>query len=173
MQYNNAVEIVIVCTLCLAGGLCAAPLTLDIGGKEKVCLRARYLWFRRNINSALRRRLRRIWRRFTKSRDYGGILNVYAPLFRPPLEVARFRLNLAFSTGDAAETAIFHGWFCVFMRSLYSLPFRRKPTITLSPQFSALPELSLDCDISLSMPAALFFFRMISASIREKRKFHV
>jgi hypothetical protein len=132
-------------------------------------MQARCLWFRRNLNRELRARLRRV----LESGDYLGTLAACASLFRKPLALGRFRLGLAFSSGDAAETAVFHGGLCLFFSSLHPLLSRAGPEINLSPRFSSRRELSLDCDISLTLPASVFFFRMITLSIRKKRRAHV
>jgi hypothetical protein len=124
--------------------------------------------FRRDIDYILRVKLRRILRDFLKYPDLSGFLALYGPVFRRPLELGRFRLRLAFSAGDAAETALFYGWLCLVLDFLYPLPVMNKREIVLEPRFLSPRKISLDCDISLSMPAAVFLFRMISLSIRAK-----
>jgi hypothetical protein len=164
------VEIVIFCIFCLAGILCAAPLALDIEGKShaRLDIRFRYLFFRRNISGILRNKLRLFARRLLKSPDFLKILKLYAPLFRRPLRVKHLRLNLAFSAGDAAETAVFHGGLCSLANSLCPPVAGGKPEITLNPRFSAETTLSFDCNISLSVPAAVLLFRLIVLSVKEK-----
>ena len=178
-------EFAVLCGLCLAAGLCAAPFALDIQGGKSFRLGARYLWFRRNITPAAGNRLRRAARDFWEDPDFLGILELYGPLFRRPLALGRFRLCLAFSTGDAAETALLHGRLCLFFNFLSLPPFRGRPEIALKPRFLSRRELSLNCDISVAMPAAVCLFRIISLfvrrrihagtrrSIREQRRRHV
>jgi uncharacterized spore protein YtfJ len=101
-----------------------------------------------------------------ESGDFFRTLGLYASIFRRPLELERFRLHLAFSAGDAAETALFHGWLRLFLNLPRPSRARRKPEIALEPRFLSRPELLPDYDISLSMPAVVFLFRMISVSIR-------
>jgi hypothetical protein len=155
--------------LCLAG-LCAAPLRLDIQGGP-LRLGFRYLWLRGSISPALRRGLRRRARRILLSGDFSGAVETYGPLFRKPLGLRRFRVKATFSAGDAAETALLHGGLCLFAGLFSSLPGRAK--IVLEPCFSSGEKLSLDCDISVSVPAAVFLYRVIAVSIREKRSPHV
>jgi hypothetical protein len=121
-------------------------------------LLARYLGFRRNLIPGLRRLL--------KSGGLFRTLDVYAPVLRGGR--GRFRLRLAFSAGDAAETAVLHGGLCLFFNRLFPPggPPRRGPEVSLEPRFLSRREAVLDCDISLVMPAAVFFFRLISASVR-------
>jgi hypothetical protein len=154
---------VIVCGLCLAAGLCAAPLALNIQGEGPLRLGLRYLWFRRDISHILGLQLRRLLRDFLESPDPLRTLAIYRPLFKRPLELRRLRLHLAFSTGDAAETALLHGRLCLASNFLRFLPVR--PEIALAPRFLSRRELSLDCDISFSIPAAVFLLRMLSLSI--------
>jgi hypothetical protein len=134
---------------------------------------ARYLCFRRDITGTLTEKLRRVLRDHPEPAELFKLPKLYAPVFRKPLELRRFRLHLAFSTGDAAETAVFHGWLCLLLNSLRPRAIRCKPEIALEPGFISRPQLSLDGDISLAAPAAVFLFRLISLSIREKRMFHV
>jgi hypothetical protein len=157
----------------MVGILCAAPLTLDIegNGHSRPGVRFRYLFFRRNVTRMIRNRLRRFARRLFKSPDFFKTLKLYSRLFRGPLRVKRLRLNLVFSAGDAAETAIFHGRLCSLTNLLYPLAAGGKPEITWKPCFSAGTELSVDCNISLSIPAAVLLFRLISLSVREKISF--
>jgi hypothetical protein len=155
------VKIFVLSTLCLAAAL--APLTLEFRGGPPLRLWARYLWFRQNMTPVLRRIL--------GSSALFKTLALYAPVFRRPLKLDRFRLRLAFSTGDAAETAVLHGGLCLLLNCLFPLwtppGSRRRPEISLEPCFLSRQKAVLDCDISLAIPAAVFFFRMISASIRE------
>jgi hypothetical protein len=151
--------------LSVTAALCAAPFTLDIRGGKTLFLRVRYLWLTKNINAELRR--------FLNSPDMFRTLRLYAPVFRKPLRLRRFRLDLAFSTGDAAETAALHGWLNVFFVSLYPLLVWGKPAVSLNPFFSSRPELSVNCDISLGMPAAALLFRVIPPAFHKKRKSHV
>ncbi|MDR2053964.1 MAG: hypothetical protein LBP80_11175 [Treponema sp.] len=128
------------------------------------------------MTRVLRNRLRRFVRRLLESPDFLKTLRLYSPLFQKPLRVKRLRLNLAFSAGDAAETAVFHGCLCSLANLLYPLAAGVKPEITLKPRFSAETALCFDCNISLSVPAAVLLFRLISLSVREnsnsnKRKF--
>jgi hypothetical protein len=169
LNYCRA-EIAVLCIFCLAGILAAAPLTLDIQGKDhaRPDVRFRYLIFRRNITRMLRNRLRRFARRLLKSPDFLETLKLYSPLFQRPLRVKHLRLNLSFSAGDAAETAIFHGRLCSLANLLYPLAAGSKPEITLKPRFSAEAVLLFDCNVSLSVPAAVLVFRLISLSVREK-----
>jgi hypothetical protein len=159
-----------VLSLCLIGILCAAPLAFDIQAGDSFSLQARYLWFSRTLTPELRRLL--------LSPDIFRTLGAYAPVFRKPLRLRRFRLSLVFSAGDAAETALLYGRLCVFFSSLYPLLIRGRPEISLCPSFTSEWELSPNCDISLDMPAALFFFRVILAlgrnkPIHKKRSPHV
>jgi hypothetical protein len=170
---------VVLCGLCLAAGLCAAPVALDIRGGKILRLGARYLWFRRNVTRTVGNHLRRAARDFLETPDLLGTLELYGPLFRHPLRLGPFRLDLAFSTGDAAETALLHGRLCLFLNFLYLLPSRGRPEVTLKPCFLSRRELSLDCDISVTMPAAVFLFRTLSLSVRrsihagKQRRSHV
>jgi hypothetical protein len=148
----------------LAGILCAAPLGLDIQGGKGLSLKARYLWFTGNVTEKLRR--------WAASRNPLRLIRTCAPVFRKPLRVRRCRVSLAFSTGDAAETALLHGWLCGFCASLCP-PVRGGRAIAIRPLFASGPAWSVDCDISLAMPAALFLFRVIRLSIHTKRRTHV
>jgi hypothetical protein len=163
------VEIVILLILCLGGIVCAAPLTVDIRGQDhaRPDARFRYLCFYRSITHVLRNRLRRFVRRLLRSPDFFKTLRLYSPLFRRPLRVKHLRLNLAFSAGDAAETAVFHGCLCSLANSLDPLAAGGKPEITLRPCFSAETKLSFDGNMSFSIPAVVLLFRLISLSIRE------
>jgi hypothetical protein len=127
------------------------------------------LRFRRDIKYKLLIKLRRILRDFLEYPDFSRFLEIYGPVFRRPLELGRFRLRLAFSAGEAAKTALLHGWFCLFLGFLYLPPAINKGKIVLEPRFLSRREVSLDCDISLALPAAVFLFRMISLSVRIKR----
>jgi hypothetical protein len=80
---------------------------------------------------------------------------------------------LLFSTGDAAETAMIHGWLCGLFSSLRALLVRGTPQIALRPSFSVRRELSLNCNISLGMPAALFLFHIFRILTINKRSAHV
>lgn len=146
--------------LCL-GVLCAAPLALDIEAGSGLLLRARYLWFTRKLKARFRRT------------DLFRLLRDYAPVFCSPLRVRRFQVRLFFSTGEAAETALLHGWLCGFFSSLKPLLVQAKPEVLIGPSFSSRRELSLDCRISLGMPAALFLVRIMRISICGKRSAHV
>jgi hypothetical protein len=159
------VAVFLLCGLLCLGALCAAPFGLDIQAGDQIRLRARYLWFCGNLTDRLRR--------MAAASGLFHLLRRYAPVFRKPLRVKRLRVKLDFSTGDAAETAVLYGWLCGLFSSLLPRPVRGRPEIALGPSFSSRREWSLDCDISLGMPAALFFFRMISVSIGYKRRSHV
>jgi hypothetical protein len=155
-----AVFVLPVLSFCLIGILCTAPLAFDIQAGDCFSLRARYLCFSRTMTPELRRLL--------LSPDILRILDAYAPVFRKPLRLRRFRLSLVFSTGDAAETALLYGRLSVFFSSLHPLLIRGRPEIALKPSFASERELSPDCYIFLDMPAALFLFRMILAFSRDK-----
>jgi hypothetical protein len=152
-------------------------LILDIQKQGSLRLTLRYLWLRLTINAALRRRLRyralSLARAVLRSRDFSGILALCRPFFRKPLALRRCRLSVAFSAGDAAETAMLHGGLCLLARSLSCLPRGEKQEIALSPCFSSRAGFSLGCDISLSLPAAVFLCRIIALAVRGKRMLHV
>jgi hypothetical protein len=177
MQYDGGVEKPVLFALCLLGALGAAPLTLNIQNGGPLRLTLRYLWLRLGISPALRRRLRSVAlsvaRSALRSRDFSRIPALCAPLLRRPLALRRFRLSLAFSTGDAAETALLHGGLCLVAHSLSRLPRGERQEITLSPCFASQAGLALGCDIALSLPAAVFLCRIIALVIRGKRMLYV
>jgi hypothetical protein len=150
--------------VCLAGILAAVPMALDIEAGDRMLVRARYLCFSGKLKNpplcpaALSGVL---W-----------LLRAWAPVFRKPLRVRRFRMKLLFSTGDAAETALLYGGLCGLFSSLRPL-CGKEPEIVLGPRFSARRELSLDCRVVLTMPAALLLFRIIRLFIYTKRRNHV
>jgi hypothetical protein len=162
------VEILIPCALCLGGLLCTAPFTLDILGGRLLRLEVRYLGIRQNITGCLQDKIRRIGQEVLESRNLFGTLEPYIPLFRKPLALSRFRLRLAFSSGDAAETALYYGGLCLLLNSLYPLPALSRPEITLEPRFTSRREAAVDCTISLTMPAAVFLFRLLVMRFRKK-----
>jgi hypothetical protein len=100
--------------------------------------------------------------------DFCTTLAEYAPAFRRSLKVKRCRFHLAFSTGDAAETALLYGWLCPFLTPP-RLPKLRgnKPEITLEPRFVSPRELALKGDISLTMPVILFLLRILPLAVRK------
>jgi hypothetical protein len=170
-------EKLIFLALCLLGGLGAAPLTVDIRNEGSLSLTLRYVRLRLGISPALRRRLRAgaraLARAVLRSRDFSGILALCAPLLRKPLALRRCRLSLAFSAGDAAETALLYGGLCLLARSLSRLPRGERPELSLSPCFSSQAGFSLGCDIALSLPAAVFLCRIIALAVRGKRMLNV
>jgi hypothetical protein len=158
------VRIIFVCVLCLAGGLCALPLRLDIQGGASWRLVFRYLWFRRDISRRVGHRLRRragpAAAYALKHRNLPDFLKACLPFFRKPLRLSRLRLKLTYSTGNAAETAILYGGLCFFAKALSAPQAGARPEIVLAPCFSSREKILFDCDISVSMPAAVFFYRM-------------
>jgi hypothetical protein len=111
--------------------------------------------------------------RLTAPAGFFHALRAWAPAFRRPLRIRRFQVTLLFSTGDAAETAMLHGWLCGLFSSLRTLLVQGSPRIALRPSFSVRRELSLNCNISLGMPAALFLFHVFRILNINKRRAHV
>ncbi|MDR1147740.1 MAG: hypothetical protein LBK66_03835 [Spirochaetaceae bacterium] len=142
------------CILCFF----ALPLRFDIQGENVLRIRVHYLCFSFNFNGLLKKRTRKhfVLEDFTKN------LGMCVSFVRHPMRVMRFRLKVLFSTGDAAETALLHGFLCAFFRALYPRISACKPEIILSPCFSSYDKLSIDCDISFSLPMLMFLARACS-----------
>jgi hypothetical protein len=146
------------------GLLGAAPVGLWIEGGAPLEFRIRYLGFRWNLRPLVRNKPGSPGE--GKWRDKLEALTRLAPLLRRPLGFERFRLRLGFSTGDAAETALCFGGLCLFLNAL---PLSRvKGERTLLPCFSSRPQVSLDCDIRLTLPAAVFLLRWGSLTAKKK-----
>jgi hypothetical protein len=86
---------------------------------------------------------------------------LYLPFFRKPLRLGRLRLKLTYSAGDAAKTAILYGGLCFFAKALSALRAGTRPEIVLVPCFSSREKFLFDCDISVSMPAVVFIYRIM------------
>jgi hypothetical protein len=169
-------DIIILSILCCMGGLCAAPVYMDLRGGAPWRMHIRYLFFHPGIGPALRREFFRLARRVLSARDFSGALACYGPFFHKPMKLGRFRLKAVFSSGGAAETALLYGSLCLAVQMLPrsraetgKRPFRAGPEIWLEPRFSSGEEFSVDCDISLSIPAAVFLYRFITLAIRRRR----
>jgi hypothetical protein len=96
-------------------------------------------------------------------------LRGYGPALRGSLRFLRFRrfrLRLRFSGGDAAETALLHGWLWGLLAALSPLTAPCTPVIALEPAFSPRGELALDCDIALQLPVPVLLFRILPRRIR-------
>jgi hypothetical protein len=137
----------------------ALPLRFDIQGENVLRICVHYLWFRFNFNGLLKKRTRKhfVLEDFTKN------LGICVSFVRRPMRVTRFRLKVFFSTGDAAETALLHGFLCAFFRALYPRISACKPEIILTPCFLSCDKLSIDCDISFSLPMPVFLARVLAA----------
>ncbi|MDR2314633.1 MAG: hypothetical protein LBE02_08890 [Spirochaetaceae bacterium] len=162
-------EALILCALCLGGALCAAPLRVNISAGKGLRAETRYLWFRRRIapGPGLRGLVRRI---FPVLRGAG---KPRRGLFPGPPRPDRLCLRAAVSTGDAAETALLHGGLCLAAGLLSSLPARTSPKVFIEPCFGSGKKFTLDCDISFSMPGALYLGRILVLAVLKKRKTHV
>jgi hypothetical protein len=113
------------------------------------------------------------FRRLPSSAGFFYALRAWAPALRRPLRLRRFQMRLFFSTGDAAETAMLHGWLHGLFSSLRPLLARGTPRIALRPSFSVRRELSLNCNIFLDIPAVLFLFHVFRVLHTNKRSAHV
>jgi hypothetical protein len=154
--------ILIAAVISLLGAL---PLSLDICGGKTLRVQFRYLCFRHDVSGVLSRLTQKCF----VMADLISELKMCASFARPPLKAARFRLKMAFSSGDAAETALLHGFLCIFFRSLYTRFNIRNAEISLNPRFLSYSELSIDCDIVLSLPMAVFTARTLPLIIRRQR----
>jgi hypothetical protein len=139
-------------------------------------MKFRYLCFYPDISPALGRDFLRLARRALGTRDFTDAIACYGPFFRKPMKLGRFRLKAIFSSGDAAETALLYGGLRLAVTALPLLraeagnrPLRVKPEIWLEPRFSSGAACSFDCDISLSIPAAVFLYRLIILAVRQRR----
>jgi hypothetical protein len=166
-------SILFFCLLCFLGGLCAAPVRMEMRGGIPWRMNFRYLCFRTGISPALRRGFRRLVRRVLKTRDFSDLSAYYGSFFRKPMKMERFSLKAVFSSGDAAETALLYGGLYL---AVHALPLGSAgkdrlsgvtPDITLEPRFSAREEFSFDCDISFSLPAAVFLYRFIVIAVKQ------
>jgi hypothetical protein len=91
-------------------------------------------------------------------------LRGYGPALRGNLgflRCRRFRLRLRFSGGEAAETALLHGWLCGALAALTPLAAPCTPEIALEPVFSPRRELAAECDIALHLPLPVLLFRIL------------
>jgi hypothetical protein len=154
MRWNGIVFII----LCAAGMVCllAPPISFDIRGKKVLRVYVRYLCFRFNISGMLKEAAQKLFVFKDLTKTIGACLS----FARRPTRIDCFRLKMVFSTGDAADTALLHGFLCMFFRALYPRISACKPEIVLSPCFLPHDKLSVDCDISFSIPAAVFFARI-------------
>jgi hypothetical protein len=96
-------------------------------------------------------------------------LRGYGPALRGSLgflRCRRFRLRLRFSGGEAAETALLHGWLSGALAALTPLAAPCTPEIALEPVFSPNAELAVECDIALRLPLPVLLFRILPRRIR-------
>jgi hypothetical protein len=133
--------------------LCAAPLTFNMRAEKDFKVKISYLCFRRNYVNILKDTLRIF------NGNYAAILKFCAVFLRRPARIRRFRLKIAVSAADAAETAVVYGLLRIFSQILYTRFQSCKPEITLVPLFTSRFTLSLNCDISLSLPVIVFLLR--------------
>jgi hypothetical protein len=156
MDTNNLIFLL----MAAAGIVClgAAPLSLGIRGSgKKLRLYVRYFWFYRDISGMARKLLQtRI-----NLADFPKILKMLEVFVRHPPQITHFRLKMAFSTGDAAETALLYGFLSLFFSALYPNLRACNGEIVLTPCFLPSDSLSIDCDIIFSLPAAVFLIKLL------------
>ncbi|MDR3355891.1 MAG: hypothetical protein LBO04_01740 [Spirochaetaceae bacterium] len=146
---------IILYVIAVAGiaGLCAAPLTLRIRAGAGLRVEIRYLRFRRSRTNIMGPALRLL------TGNYAAAFRACTRFLRRPMRIRRFYLKIEFSVMDAAEAALAYGVLRLLPQVLCMRLADCKPEIVLSPRFPAPPEISLDCDISLSLPAVVFLLR--------------
>ncbi|MDR3160781.1 MAG: hypothetical protein LBU28_04120 [Spirochaetaceae bacterium] len=99
-------------------------------------------------------------------------LRRYGPVLRSSrrfLRCRRFRLRLRFSGGDAAETALLHGWLCGVLAALSPLAAPCKPDIALESAFSSPAELAVEGDIAFHLPVPVLLFGPLVRRISPRR----
>jgi hypothetical protein len=154
---NSVVFLILCAAMAVIAGLSVAPLRFDIFGKNRLRLRVRYLCFNVNITGLLRSALRRL----LAQADHP--LTLAVRLLRR-LHITRFRLDVTISGGDAAETALatkmLQGLVCCCLNLLERRRAACKHEITIAPRFLSRQEVCFDCDISFSLPVAVFLYRI-------------
>jgi hypothetical protein len=148
----DGITLYIIAIACIAW-LCAAPLTLRIRGGAGLRVEIRYFHFRQSRTQVLVPALRLL------AGNYAGTLGAFTRFLRRPARIRRFYLKIEFSGTDAAEIALAYGALRLLPQVLYTRLADCKPEIVLNPHFPASPKISLDCDISLSLPALVFLLR--------------
>jgi hypothetical protein len=136
------------------------PISLEIRGEKVFRVYVRYLCFCREIITARQKKRKPVHWRFMVA-NFAKMLKAFTFFTRPPLRAERFRLKIVFSSEDAAETAMLYGLLCMFFSALYPRLDGCNPEILLSPCFSSCSSLSVDSDIAISLPAAVFTFRAL------------
>jgi hypothetical protein len=137
----------------------ALPLRFDIQGENVLRICVHYFCFRFNFNGLLKKRMRKHF----VLEDFIKNLEMCVSFVRRPMRITRFCLKVFFSTGDASETALLHGFLCTFFHALYPRISACKPEIILTPCFLSNDKLSIDCDISFSLPMLVFLARVLAA----------